>query len=81
MLETEKGRLESEKLQWTQASRHRFVDVRFREVLTLGQVLPSDLFGGFKWPFQGLCDLQLGDQKVTWKKLGDISETENGNEI
>ena len=33
------------------------------------QVLPSDLFGGFKWPFQGLSDLHLGDQKVTWKKL------------
>ena len=35
------------------------------------QVLPSDLFGGFKWPFQGLSDLHLGDQNVTWKKLGD----------
>ena len=41
MLETEKGRLESEKLQWTQASRHRlmrevvgiFRYVSFREVL------------------------------------------------
>ena len=33
------------------------------------QVLPSDLFGGFKWPFQGLSDLHLGNQKVTWKKL------------
>ena len=33
------------------------------------QVLPSDLFGGFKWPFQGLSDLHLGYQKVTWKKL------------
>ena len=33
------------------------------------QVLPSDLFGWFKWPFQGLSDLHLGDQKVTWKKL------------
>ena len=33
------------------------------------QVLPSDPFGGFKWPFQGLSDLHLGDQKVTWKKL------------
>ena len=33
------------------------------------QVLPSDLFGCFKWPFQGLSDLHLGDQKVTWKKL------------
>ena len=35
----------------------------------LNQVLPSDLFGCFKWPFQGLSDLHLGDQKVTWKKL------------
>ncbi len=33
------------------------------------QVLPSDLFGCFKWPFQELSDLHLGDQKVTWKKL------------
>ena len=23
----------------------------------------------FKWPFQGLCDLHLGDQMVTWRKL------------
>ena len=35
----------------------------------LYQVLPSDLFECFKWPFQGLSDLHLGDQKVTWKKL------------
>ena len=37
------------------------------------QVLRSGLFviflGRFKWPFQGLSDLHLGDQKVTWKKL------------
>ena len=33
------------------------------------QVVPSDLFGWFKRPFQGLSDLHLGDQKVTWKKL------------
>ena len=33
------------------------------------QVLPSDPFGDFKWPFQGLSDLRLGYQKVTWKKL------------
>ena len=33
------------------------------------QVLPSDLFGGFKWPLQRLSDLHLGNQKVTWKKL------------
>ena len=36
---------------------------------TLHQVLPRDRFGWFKWPFQGLSDLHLGDQKVTWKKL------------
>ena len=36
------------------------------------QVIQSDLFGDFKWPFQGLSDLHLGYQKVTWKKLGDI---------
>ena len=30
------------------------------------QVLPSDLFGWFNWPFQGWKrDLHLGDQKVT----------------
>ena len=47
-----------------------------RKVTTIGgrprfltQVLPSDPFGGFKWPFQGLSDLHLGDQRVTWKKL------------
>ena len=28
-----------------------------------------DLFGCVKWPFQGLSDLHLGDQKVTGKKL------------
>ena len=39
----------------------------------LVQVLPSDLFGGSKWPFQGLSDLHLGDQKVTWKKMGGDS--------
>ncbi len=37
------------------------------------QVLPSGLFGCFKWPFQGWKrDLHLGDQKVTWKKLVHI---------
>ena len=35
------------------------------------QVLPSGLFGGFKWPFQGLSDFHLRDQKVNWKKLAD----------
>ena len=38
-------------------------------VENLSQVLPSDPFGDFKWPFQGLSDLHLGYQKVTWKKL------------
>ena len=33
------------------------------------QVLPSDLLGCVKWPFQGLNDLHLGDQRVTWKEL------------
>ena len=33
------------------------------------QVLPSDPFLCFKWPFQGLSDLHLGYQKVNWKKL------------
>ncbi len=33
------------------------------------QVLPSDPFGDFKWPFQGLSDLHLGYQKVIGKKL------------
>ena len=42
------------------------------------QVLPSDLFGCFKWPFQGLSDLHLGDQEVTWKKL-EIKEFESEN--
>ena len=37
--------------------------------LYIYRVLPSDLFGCFKWPFQVLRDLYLGDQKVTWKKL------------
>ena len=36
------------------------------------QLLPSDPFGCFKWPFQGLSDLHLGYQKVTWKKLVDV---------
>ena len=40
-----------------------------KEENKLSQVLPSDLFGCFKWPFQGLSDLHLGYQKVTWKKL------------
>ena len=30
---------------------------------------PVTLFGWFKRPFQGLSDLHLGHQKVTWKKL------------
>ena len=43
--------------------------VRWGILIHIYQVLPSDLFGCFKWPFQGLSDLHLGDQKVTWKKL------------
>ena len=31
-----------------------------------------DLFGMVKWPFQGLSDLQLGDQKVTLNHLGQV---------
>ncbi len=41
----------------------------FDRVTSKYQVIQSDLFGGFKWPFQGLSDLHLGYQKVTWKKL------------
>ena len=33
------------------------------------QVLQSDLDWTHKWPFQGLSDLHLGNQKVTLKKL------------
>ena len=33
------------------------------------QVLPSDPFGSKKWPFQGLSDLHLRNQRDTWKKL------------
>ena len=31
-------------------------------------------YGWFKWPFQGLSHLHLGDQKVTWKKLVQTCE-------
>ncbi len=31
------------------------------------------LLWGFNWPFAGVSDLQLSDQKVTWKKLADSS--------
>ena len=49
-------------------------DSQFSTAFFLGlkityQVLPSDLFGMVKWPFQRLSDLHLGYQKVTWKKL------------
>ena len=37
--------------------------------MVMCQVLPSDLFGCFKWSFQGLSDLHLGYQRVTRKKL------------
>ncbi len=40
------------------------------DVLTYNfQLLPSDPFGDFKWPVQGLSDLHLGYQKVTGKNL------------
>ena len=32
-------------------------------------VIQSDLFGMVKWPFKGLSDLQLGNQKVTLNHL------------
>jgi len=47
-----------------------FIDLKWlSENIHIHQHLPSDLFGGFKWPFQGVSDLHLGDQRVTWKKL------------
>ena len=46
--------------------------LRLCESICIHQVLPSDLFGCFKWPFQGLSDLHLGAQKVTWKKLAYV---------
>ena len=45
------------------------VSVCFVHVIFTFQVLPSDPLGSFQWPFQGLSDLHLGNQKVTWKKL------------
>ena len=42
---------------------------RKRNFNTLIQVLQSDLVWTHKWPFGGLCDLRLGNQKVTLKKL------------
>ena len=32
-------------------------------------VIQSDLFGMVKWPFQGVSDLQLGDEKGTLNHL------------
>ena len=69
-------------LKW-QRSRQRicpksvFTDVaRLQDILGetngMHQVLPGDLFGCFKWPFQGLSDLHLGYQRVTWKKLAGV---------
>ena len=43
--------------------------INFPFLKVINQHLPSDLFDGFKGPFQGLSDLHLGDQRVTWKKL------------
>ena len=53
----------------------RFVDLVIWIIYDIYQVLPSAPFGGFKWPFQGLSDLHLGDQEVTWKKLVYICDT------
>ena len=39
---------------------------------TTSQVSQSDLFGMVKWPFQGLNDLLLGNQKVTLNHLEDM---------
>ena len=36
----------------------------------VNQVLPSDLFGSFKWPFQGLSDLHLGNPKGHLEEAG-----------
>ena len=41
-------------------------------------VIQSDLFGMVKWPFKGLSDLQLEDQKVTLNHL--VHGLENGDE-
>ena len=43
------------------------VSTRFFRFVTFLGVLKSDLFRG------DFCDLQLGNQKVTWKKLEDFS--------
>ena len=50
---------------------HKFVNNTIIYIyISIYQVLPSDPFGDFKWPFQGwIFDLRLGYQKVTWKKL------------
>ena len=58
---------------WTCGRPSDFGSVRWKSICVLfgnDQVLPSDPFVVFKWPFQGLSDLHLGYQKVTWKKLG-----------
>ena len=55
--------------------RHGIIQNIYYYIIIFYQVLPSDLFGCFKWPFQGLSDLHLGDQKVTWKKLVHRSAT------
>ena len=49
-----------------------FFSWTYSERLFVNQVLPSDPFGCFKWPFKGLSDLHLGYQKVTWKKLEKV---------
>ena len=44
------------------------------------QLLQSDLVWTHKWPFQGLSDLHLGNQKVTLKKLVYKKERERESE-
>ena len=41
------------------------------------QALPSDPFGCFKWPFQGLSDLHLGDHKVTQGHLEEAGSSDD----
>ena len=47
-----------------------FLDYSFGKLcIYVYQVLQSDLVWTHKWPFQGLSDLHLGNQRVTLKKL------------
>ena len=47
----------------------KYNDVYICILYTVYQVLQSDLVSSHKWPLQGLSDLDLGNQKVTLKKL------------